>query len=51
MDKIEVKILNCSAIKEAEKNMVFAAKLESAISKLSLTMEQVEYYFRLFSPN
>ena len=32
-------------------NMVFAAKLESANSKLSLTMEQVEYYFRLFSPN
>ena len=27
MDKIEVKILNCSAIKEAEKNMVFAARL------------------------
>lgn len=27
MDKIEVKILNCFAIKEAEKNMVFAARL------------------------
>ena len=32
-------------------NMVFAAKLERTDSKLSLTMEQVEYYFRLFSPN
>jgi len=27
MDKIEVKILNCSAVTEAEKNMVFAARL------------------------
>lgn len=32
-------------------NMVFTAKLERSDSKLSLTMEQVEYYFRLFSPN
>ena len=32
-------------------NMVFVAKLERTDSKLSLTMEQVEYYFRLFSPN
>lgn len=27
MDKIEVRILNCSAVKEAEKHMVFAARL------------------------
>ena len=27
MDKIETKILNCSAIREAEKNMVFTARL------------------------
>ena len=27
MNKIETKILNCSAIREAEKNMVFTARL------------------------
>ena len=27
MNQIETKILNCSAIQEAEKNMVFAARL------------------------
>ena len=27
MNKIETKILNCFAVKEAEKNMVFAARL------------------------
>lgn len=27
MDQIETKILNCDAVKEAEKNMVFAARL------------------------
>ena len=27
MNKIETKILNCSAVREAEKNMVFAARL------------------------
>ena len=27
MNKIETKILNCSAIQEAEKNMVFTARL------------------------
>ena len=27
MNKIETKILNCSADREAEKNMVFAARL------------------------
>ena len=32
-------------------NMVFVAKLENVNSKLALTMEQVEYYFRLFTPN
>lgn len=32
-------------------NIVFVAKLEHTDSKLSLTMEQVEYYFRLFSLN
>lgn len=28
MNKIETKILNCSAVREAEKNMVFAARLK-----------------------
>lgn len=32
-------------------NMVFVAKLGRTDSKLSLTMEKVEYYFRLFSSN
>lgn len=27
MNKIETKILNCSAVREAERNMVFAARL------------------------
>lgn len=27
MNRIETKILNCFAVKEAEKNMVFAARL------------------------
>ena len=29
MNRIETKILNCFAVKEAEKNMVFAARLEA----------------------
>ena len=37
MNKIETKILNCSAVREAERNMVFAARLtvEGCINNIS----------------
>ena len=36
MNKIETKILNCFAVKEAEKNMVFAARL----TQMNITVRQ-----------
>lgn len=49
MDKIEVKILNCSAIKEAEKNMVFAARLTQRGHTIHSMDDLMELYDKSFS--
>lgn len=49
MDKIEVKILNCSAIKEAEKNMVFAARLTQRGHAIHSMDDLMELYDKSFS--
>lgn len=49
MDKIEVKILNCSAIKEAEKNMVFAARLTQRGHSIHSMDDLMELYDKSFS--
>ena len=48
MDKIEVKILNCSAIKEAEKNMVFAARLTQRGHDIHSMDDLMELYDKSF---
>lgn len=49
MDKIEVKILNHSAIREAEKNMVFAARLTQRGQKIHSMEELMTLYDQSFS--
>lgn len=49
MDKIEVKILNCSAIKEAEKHMVFAARLTQRGHSIHSMDDLMELYEKTFS--
>lgn len=49
MNKIQVKILNCSAIKEAEKNMVFAARLTQRGHAIHSMDDLMELYDKSFS--
>lgn len=49
MNKIEVKILNHSAIKEAEKNMVFAARLTQRGQKIHSMEDLMNLYDQSFS--
>lgn len=49
MDKIEVKILNCSAIKEAEKHMVFAARLTQRGQSIHSMEDLMTLYDKSFS--
>ncbi len=49
MDKIEVKVLNCSAVKEAEKNMVFAARLTQRGHAIHSMEDLMELYDKSFS--
>ena len=48
MDKIEVKILNGTAVKEAEKNMVFAARLTQRGHGIHSMEELLDLYERSF---
>lgn len=48
MDKIEVKILNGTAVKEAEKNMVFAARLTQRGHGIHSMKELLDLYERSF---
>ncbi len=49
MDKIEVKILNCSAIKEAEQHMVFAARLTQRGHMVHSMDDLMDLYDKSFS--
>ena len=49
MNKIEVKILNCSAVKEAEKHMVFAARLTQRGHIIHSMDDLMELYEKTFS--
>ena len=44
MDKIEVKILNGTAVKEAEKNMVFAARLAKKAKLIITSLDGITGY-------
>ena len=47
--RIEVKILNCQAVAEAEKNMVFAARLTQQGHKIASMDDLMELYEKSFS--
>lgn len=49
MNKIETKILNCSAIREAEKNMVFTARLTQRGHLIHNMEDLVRLYNRSFT--
>ena len=49
MNKIEVKILNCTAIKEAERNMVFAARLTQRGHTIHSMNDLMELYNKSFT--
>lgn len=49
MDKIETKILNCSAVSEAEKNMVFAARLTQRGHRIHTMEDLLKLYEKSFS--
>lgn len=49
MNKIEVKVLNCAAIKEAEKHMMFAARLTQRGQKIHSMEELLALYEKDFS--
>lgn len=49
MDQIETKILNCSAMREAEKNMVFAARLTQRGHQIHNMDDLVKLYEQSFS--
>ena len=49
MNKIETKILNCSAIQEAEKNMVFTARLTQRGHLIHNMEDLVRLYNRSFT--
>ena len=49
MNKIEVKVLNCAAIKEAEKNMMFAARLTQRGQKIHSMKDLLALYEKDFS--
>lgn len=49
MNKIEVKVLNCAAVKEAEKHMVFAARLTQRGQKIHSMEDLMELYEKSFS--
>ena len=49
MNKIETKILNCFAIKEAEKNMVFAARLTQRGHIIHSMNDLVDLYNQSFT--
>ena len=49
MNKIEVKILNCTAVKEAEKNMVFAARLTQRGHTIHSMDDLLELYDKSFT--
>lgn len=49
MDQIETKILNCSAMREAEKNMVFAARLTQRGHQIRCMDDLVKLYEQSFS--
>src|SRR5699024_5568805 len=49
MNKIETKILNCSAVREAEKNMVFAARLTQRGHMIHSMDDLVKLYEKSFS--
>ncbi len=49
MNKIEVKVLNCSAVKEAEKNMVFAARLTQRGHAIHSMDDLMDLYDKSFS--
>ena len=49
MDKIEIRVLNCSAIQESEKNMVFAARLTQRGHKIQSMQDLLELYEKSFS--
>ena len=51
MNKIETKILNCSAIREAEKNMVFTARLTQRGHLIHNMEDLVRLYNRSFTNN
>lgn len=48
MNKIETKILNCSAVREAEKNMVFAARLTQRGHMIHSMDDLVKLYEKSF---
>ena len=47
INRIEVKILNCPAVKEAEKNMVFAARLTQRGHRISTMDDLLSLYEQL----
>ena len=49
MNKIETKILNCSAVREAERNMVFAARLTQRGHMIHSMDDLVKLYEKSFS--
>ena len=49
MNKIETKILNCFAVKEAEKNMVFAARLTQRGHSIHSMNDLVDLYNQSFT--
>lgn len=49
MNKIETKILNCNAIQEAEKNMVFAARLTQRGHNIHSMEDLIQLYNKSFS--
>lgn len=51
MDQIETKILNCDAVKEAEKNMVFAARLTQRGHTIHNMDDLLRLYNKAFQPD
>lgn len=49
MNKIETKILNCSAVREAEKNMVFAVRLSQHEYTIHTMENLIKLYVKSFS--
>ena len=51
MDQIETKILNCDAVKEAEKNMVFVARLTQRGHTIHNMDDLLRLYNKAFQPD